>query len=250
LSQKGFKLSKMTPETLFSDHDYRIVGLSSPNLSPLGLLEGEVSEAFNELVRRARQSGLELRCASGYRSLDRQAAIWNGKFRGTRVVESDDGVALQRDAFSARDWIYKILRFSALPGTSRHHWGTDCDVYDAAAVADDYSLQLTVTESRAQFGELHRWLDEQIADDNSCGFFRPYAYDRGGISIEPWHLSYAPLSTDFEWRLHPALWRTLCSDRSIEGLAEVDAELKLIFERFVRVAEDWCPGHYRSGLSN
>lgn len=240
----------MTPETLFSDHDYRIVGLSSPNLSPLGLLEGEVSEAFNELVRRARQSGLELRCASGYRSLDRQAAIWNGKFRGTRVVESDDGVALQRDAFSARDWIYKILRFSALPGTSRHHWGTDCDVYDAAAVADDYSLQLTITESRAQFGELHRWLDEQIADDNSCGFFRPYAYDRGGISIEPWHLSYAPLSTEFEWRLHPALWRTLCSDRSIEGLAEVDAELKLIFERFVRVAEDWCPGHYRSGLSN
>lgn len=240
----------MTPETLFSDHDYRIVGLSSPNLSPLGLLEGEVSEAFNELVRRARQSGLELRCASGYRSLDRQAAIWNGKFRGTRVVESDDGVALQRDAFSARDWIYKILRFSALPGTSRHHWGTDCDVYDAAAVADDYSLQLTVTESRAQFGELHRWLDEQIADDNSCGFFRPYAYDRGGVSIEPWHLSYAPLSTEFEWRLHPALWRTLCSDRSIEGLAEVNAELELIFERFVRVAEDWCPGHYRSGLSN
>lgn len=240
----------MTPETLFSDHDYRIVGLSSPNLSPLGLLEGEVSEAFNELVRRARQSGLELRCASGYRSLDRQAAIWNGKFQGTRVVEADDGVALQRDAFSARDWIYKILRFSALPGTSRHHWGTDCDVYDAAAVADDYSLQLTVTESRAQFGELHRWLDEQIADDNSCGFFRPYAYDRGGVSIEPWHLSYAPLSTEFEWRLHPALWRTLCSDRSIKGLAEVNAELELIFERFVRVAEDWCPGHYRSGLSN
>lgn len=240
----------MTPETLFSDHDYRIVGLSSPNLSPLGLLEGEVSEAFNELVRRARQSGLELRCASGYRSLDRQAAIWNGKFQGTRVVEADDGVALQRDAFSTREWIYKILRFSALPGTSRHHWGTDCDVYDAAAVADDYSLQLTVTESRAQFGELHRWLGEQIADDNSCGFFRPYAYDRGGISIEPWHLSYAPLSTEFEGRLHPALWRTLCSDRSIEGLAEVDAELELIFERFVRVAEDWCPGHYRSGLSN
>jgi len=235
---------------LFSDHDQRIVGLSAPNLSQLGLLEGEVSEAFSELARRAKQSGFDLRCASGYRSFDRQAAIWNGKFQSIRPVEADDGTALQRNAFSARDWMYKILRFSALPGSSRHHWGTDCDIYDAAAVADDYKLQLTVTESSAQFGELHRWLDERIADDRSCGFFRPYAHDRGGVSIEPWHLSYAPLSSEFEWRLRPTVWRALCSDRSIEGMAEIDAELEFIFERFVRVAEDWCPERYRSGRSN
>jgi LAS superfamily LD-carboxypeptidase LdcB len=250
LSQKGFKLSKTPLGTLFSDWDRCVVGLGAPNLSTLSLLDGDVSEAFRELTRRARQSGFDLRCASGYRSLDRQTAIWNGKFQGVRSVEDDQGVALERNAYSAREWIHKILRFSALPGTSRHHWGTDCDVYDAAAVADDYKLQLTVIESRVQFGELHRWLDEQIESDNSCGFFRPYAQDRGGISVEPWHLSYAPLASEFEWRLRPALWRDLCSDQSIEGLAAFDAELEDIFERFVRVPQEWCPEHYRSGRSN
>ena len=243
-------MSKTPLQTLVSDDDRYLVGLGAPNLSALGLLIGDVSEAFSELSRRAKQSGFDLRCASGYRSLDRQIAIWNGKFQGSRRVEDDAGVALQRNAFSARHWMYKILRFSALPGTSRHHWGTDCDVYDAAAVAHDYRLQLTVTESRTQFGELHRWLDEQIDGDNSCGFFRPYTQDRGGVSVEPWHLSYAPLSSVFERRVTPELWRALRSDRSIDGADVIDLELEEIFERFVRVAEDWCPEHYRSGRSN
>jgi len=250
LSQKGFKLSKTPLETLFSDRDRCVVGLGAPSLSALGLLDGDVSEAFRELARRAKQSGFDLRCASGYRSLERHTAIWNSKFQGVRNVEDDRAVALDRHAYSAREWVYKILRFSALPGTSRHHWGTDCDVYDAAAVADDYKLQLTVIESYAQFGELHRWLDEQIESDKTFGFFRPYAKDRGGVSVEPWHLSYAPLASEFEWRLSPSLWRNLCSGRSIEGLAVVDSELDDIFKRFVRVPQEWCPKHYRSGRSS
>jgi hypothetical protein len=29
--------------------------------------------------------------------------------------------------------LHAILHWSALPGTSRHHWGTDLDIYDPTA---------------------------------------------------------------------------------------------------------------------
>ena len=51
--------------------------------------------------------------------------------------------------------------FSALPGASRHHWGTDIDVYDANAVSSDYVVQLSLKEvgSGGVFDSLHKWLD-------------------------------------------------------------------------------------------
>ena len=40
-----------------------------------------------------------------------------------------------------------------------------------------------------------RWLDELIASSDCEGFFRPYDRDRGGVSEEPWHLSYEPVAS-------------------------------------------------------
>jgi LAS superfamily LD-carboxypeptidase LdcB len=104
------------------------------------------------------------------------------------------------------------MRFSALPGLSRHHWGSDIDVYDAAALPDGYRLQLTLAETQAEgpFAALHRWLDERIAANRSYGFYRPYAVDLGGIAPEPWHLSYAPLAQHYESLLQtPLLYQRL-----------------------------------------
>jgi len=39
-----------------------------------------------------------------------------------------------------------ILHWSALPGASRHHWGTEIDVIDRAALADGRKAQLIPAE--------------------------------------------------------------------------------------------------------
>ena len=86
-----------------------------------------------------------------------------------------------------------ILWWSALPGASRHHWGTDFDVMDARAMPAGYKLQVVPAEYLAggPFHRLTTWLDAHM---HAFGFFRPYTTDRGGVSPEPWHLSYAPVA--------------------------------------------------------
>jgi len=41
----------------------------------------------------------------------------------------------------ASEKIASILRWSALPGTSRHHWGTDLDIIDAKALTAEMKVQ-------------------------------------------------------------------------------------------------------------
>jgi hypothetical protein len=86
-----------------------------------------------------------------------------------------------------------ILLWSALPGASRHHWGTEVDVVDRSACPPGYRPQLTTAEfaPRGIFAKLDGWL---AANMGQFGYFRPYTRDRGGVLPEPWHLSYAPLS--------------------------------------------------------
>ena len=86
-----------------------------------------------------------------------------------------------------------ILLWSALPGASRHHWGTDVDVVDRSACPPGYRPQLMTAEfaPRGIFAKLDGWL---AANMGHFGFFRPYTRDRGGVLPEPWHLSYAPVS--------------------------------------------------------
>ncbi|MCB9651596.1 MAG: M15 family metallopeptidase [Deltaproteobacteria bacterium] len=75
-----------------------------------------------------------------------------------------------------------ILNWSALPGGSRHHWGTEMDVVDLAAVPPDYRVRLLPDEVApgGPFHPLHQWLDENL---ERFGFFRPYARLQGGMYI-------------------------------------------------------------------
>jgi LAS superfamily LD-carboxypeptidase LdcB len=234
---------------LFSTETALLFGLSDAHvLVRDGVqLQTQVLSAFDSLVQDAHNAGLDLVAASSFRSFERQALIFNGKLRGDRIVLDDNDCVLDREKHSISEWLYAILRFSALPGTSRHHWGTDLDVFDRAALNGD--LQLTVSESETLFADLHAWLDERMAQDKSYGFFRPYASDRGGVSPEPWHLSYAPLALAYENLLTPTLWREMLSESGyvLDHSALIDRQLEPIFARFVAVPRGWCPDHYRSG---
>ena len=120
----------------------------------------------------AAEAGYDLQVASGFRSFDRQLKIWNDKAMGVRPVSDDTGAVLARDDFSELDWMHAILRFSALPGGSRHHWGTDLDVFDAAAIAPGYRVQLSPAEvaDEGLFGPMHRWLDQRLQHGDCFGF--------------------------------------------------------------------------------
>lgn len=159
---------------------------------------------LEKLIQAAQAGGFELKIASGFRSFDRQLVIWNEKVSGKRALVGDDGQPLNSADLKPRNLIYKILRWSALPGLSRHHWGTDVDVYDGSTIDDDYKVQLTVQESKDVFGSFHRWLDLNL---ENFGFYRPYKTDRGGVSPEPWHIS------------HKSIARTYFENHSIELLS-------------------------------
>ena len=88
---------------------------------------------------------------------------------------------------------------SPIFGPSRHltPLGHDIDIFDPTRLPSGGSLQLTPSEYRIGgiFEDLTHWLDEMIAANNCEGFFRPYDRDRGGVSEEPWHLSYEPVAS-------------------------------------------------------
>ena len=196
-------------------------------------LQAECWLALEALRGRAAREGFDLQVASGFRSFDRQLAIWNGKARGERPVHDDRCRPVDLDSLSPAGRVEAILRYSALPGASRHHWGTDVDIFDAAALPPGYRLQLTPEEvsDEGLMGAFHRWLDEELAAGND--FFRPYAVDRGGVAVERWHLSFAPLARGCEAALTPELLADALCDCELE-LADVVLEaLPQLFKRYI-----------------
>lgn len=210
-------------------------------------LQAEAAQAFGRLQADAAEAGFALAIASSFRSYERQRAIWNGKARGQRPVHDDAGRHVELTSLSPGEQLRVILRFSAIPGTSRHHWGTDLDVYDRAALPADYRLQLSPQEVApgGLFDPLHCWLDECMAAGTSHGFFRPYSRDTGGVAPERWHLSYAPLARACETQLTPELllscWECGPGEEPLVLLEEIQANLPVIVTRYLGVAPGWCP---------
>ena len=131
-----------------------------------------------------------------------------------------------------------ILLWSALPGASRHHWGTDVDVIDASALPPGYRVQLTAAEfaPAGPFGPLAEWLE---AHASRFGFFRPYRGVLSGVRAEPWHFSFAPTAEAArrdQFRRLPA--RRVAAGAAIEGKAVVLARLEELHARYV-AAIDW-----------
>jgi len=232
---------ELTPEQLTGKDESHLVEL------PCGhRLQEEAAQAWAALQVDAREAGFDLVIASSFRSFSRQLAIWNGKVSGQRPVFDDRGCRVTMAELQPEQQLHAILRFSAIPGTSRHHWGTDLDIYDAAALPADYVLQLSPAEVApgGLFDPLHNWLDGRIAAGQSHGFFRPYGEDRGGVAPERWHLSYAPLALGCAAQVDSALlyacWN--CEDAGGPMLLRpaIEAGLSQLMTRYVTVADGWC----------
>jgi LAS superfamily LD-carboxypeptidase LdcB len=90
----------------------------------------------------ALSDGLDLKIASGFRGFPRQEEIWNKKMRGETPILDKNHKPLDAKKLNQRDLVFAILKWSAIPGASRHHWGTDFDFFDGNTLGGDYKVQL------------------------------------------------------------------------------------------------------------
>ncbi len=159
------------------------------------LVHKQMFSDFLRLQRDAAQEGLDLQIASAFRDYNRQLGIWNAKSRGERVLLDKNEKPLEFSTLSSDEIIFSILRWSALPGSSRHHWGTDVDIYDGKTQRrEDVKLMTSECIDGGPAARLHQWLDDRMNMNEAYGFFRPYKTERDGIAPEQWHISYLPIA--------------------------------------------------------
>jgi len=147
------------------------------------LLRVECYEAFVRMSKAAKEEGLDLQIRSATRNFDYQKRIWQKKWMGETIL-SDDTKASDIEDHKTR--ALKILLYSSMPGTSRHHWGTDIDLN---------SFDNRYFESGPGLN-VYEWLTKNAS---SFGFCQPYTSKgrgRSGYEEEKWHWSFVPLSND------------------------------------------------------
>jgi LAS superfamily LD-carboxypeptidase LdcB len=209
---------------------------SSSQADRLGVqIHSEVVGPFLSLRAEAARAGFDLQILSGFRSFQDQLSIWNRKVRGERPVLDSRADPLNVAGLTDKELVFAILRWSALPGASRHHWGTDLDVFDAAAQPKGYEIELIPKEvdPGGMFGPLHHWLDERMASGEAFGFFRPYDLDREGVAPERWHLSFAAVADEYQSRLTLEVLESSVESSEMELKPVVLENLEEIFRRFV-----------------
>ncbi|MTB50187.1 M15 family metallopeptidase [Lewinella sp. W8] len=148
------------------------------------LLHRETYAAFEKMHAAAMADGVQLIMVSATRNFQRQRQIWEAKWKGQRLLEGKEKAdeVYPDPADRAR----AILRYSSMPGTSRHHWGTDIDLN---ALTNEFF-------DAGKGKEVYDWL---VAHAHEYGFCQPYTpkgADRpSGYEEERWHWSYLPLAT-------------------------------------------------------
>lgn len=147
-------------------------------------LQPEVMRAFEKMRAAAAKEGISIDLVSAYRSYNRQKSIWNRKFNN-----------FVSEGYSAIEAVNKIIEYSTLPGTSRHHWGTDIDIFDASLPAPKSILIEENYETNGVYAKLKEWMDNNA---ETFGFYLVYTNDtdRKGFKYEPWHYTYKAISKD------------------------------------------------------
>jgi hypothetical protein len=145
----------------------------------------ETVEAFVKMADAARADGVSLRVVSGFRSFTDQKRIWENKWTGKTLV---GGKKLNETLPDPQARALKILEYSSMPTTSRHHWGTDIDI-NSTNPADFMSGPGKRT---------YEWLAARAA---GFGFCQPYSAKGPsrpqGYNEEKWHWSYKPIAAEY-----------------------------------------------------
>ena len=145
-------------------------------------LQPEAATAFENMRAAALKDSIVLKVVSSFRDYMTQKRIWNKKYQ-----------RFTAEGMSPEAAIEKIIEYSTLPGTSRHHWGTDIDlVLGDIEVEGDVLLEEHFHQG-GPYEKLRLWMENNASN---FGFILVYTNEdeRKGFKYEPWHYSYAPLS--------------------------------------------------------
>lgn len=163
----------------------QLIGKGNPDIvgdTYTSKMHKAAKEAFNRMKLEAAKENIKLEVVSAYRSFQRQKEIFERKYK-----------QFTNQGLSPEASLQKIIEYSTIPGTSRHHWGTDLDIIDANAPRPADVLLPSNFHGNGPFCRLKMWLDE---NSEKFDFYEVYTDNgnRKGFKYEPWHLSYAPVS--------------------------------------------------------
>ncbi len=220
---KAHLLGHINPAT---DANFCRVRVPYADRGGLYLLD-EVYEAFVRMHEAARKDGISLVVVSATRNFDAQKRIWERKWTGARSVDGRNLASAVPDPI-ARARI--ILRYSSMPGTSRHHWGTDIDIN---SVENAY---FESPEGRKVFA----WLAANAGDFGFCQTYTPKGNDRPrGYEEEPWHWSYCPIAKHY---LEQYVQKVTCDD--IRGFQGSDTATRIdVIANYVLTINPKCLKH-------
>ncbi len=212
------------------------LGLNDQHLTEVGnghQLHPDVAAAFLAMQSHAANEGQDIQIVSSYRGFHRQLSIWNRKWTGELPLLDENDQPLDTHSLTDEQKVYAILTWSALPGGSRHHWGTDLDVFDKATV-DACGGKLDLVDAEYREGgpcfALANWMDAHLAEH---GFVRPFLQNNGGVATELWHLSYAPTAARFEALRNPEQLRKCIEQAEMHGKLTVLALFDELYPRYV-----------------
>ena len=211
-----------------------LLGLSTDHLTNIEntkhFVHTQMLSDFLKLQKSAASAGFDLQIISSFRNRERQLKIWNDKVQGLRPIFDDNGNQLQQADLSPSELMHSILRWSALPGASRHHWGTDIDVFNGKTQTEsEVKLVPSETINEGPSASLHDWLDVHLEE---FGFFRPYASDLGGVSPERWHISYHPVARRMMENYSFSLFKRNIEELQIELRETILENADLIFHKY------------------
>lgn len=163
----------------------QLIGKGNPDLvgnSYLSTMHRDTKKALEAMTQAAAKEGIKIEVVSAYRSFQRQKEIFENKYRNYTA-----------QGMAPLDAIKKIIEYSTIPGTSRHHWGTDLDLIDGNAKRPKSVLVAQHFHGTGPFCKMKEWMNQHA---ESFGFYEVYTDtpDRKGFKYEPWHFSYAEVS--------------------------------------------------------
>lgn len=153
-------------------------------------LQKETCDMFLKMKSAAEKDSVFLKINSGARNFNVQKYIWENKWDGKKRLR--DGSSAKKIK-NPKERSLKLLLYTAMPGTSRHHWGTEIDIIDSNYPDEEDVLISKKFEKDGIFFKVKNWLN---INSEKFGFYITYNNDpnRKGFEYEPWHYSYAPIS--------------------------------------------------------
>lgn len=167
-------------------------------------LRKDALDDFERMWAAASADGVVLLIRSATRNFDYQKGIWERKWNGeTRLSDDSSASDIENKVERAK----KILLYSSMPGTSRHHWGTDIDLN---SFNNDYF-------SKGDGKKIYDWL---LTHAGKYGYCQPYTHKsngRTGYEEEKWHWTYSPVS-----KILTNFWKESVSNTDLTGFEGSD----------------------------